>query len=346
MWMWLFIITPVIVNLWFRKLLNSFQIIGGVCHVVFFLASIISLVVLADHSTTDYVFRTVTHDITGWTNPGVAFGLGLLTMTFPVGGADGLLHMSDEIKSVRTSVAHSIIIATACNAIMDWCFAVTLLFTIGNVNQVINTSTSLPIIEVYYQATGSKAAATVFVFMNFIVLFFALLDTMASVSRLTWAFARDHGLPFHSFFSAIHPRYKMPLNALGLISVVCFLLSLIYIGSTTAYNAIISLSGIAASISYVIPILFIALRKVSGPPIKYGPFQLGRWGIPINTTALAYLCYIVTWMPFPQFLPVTRETFNYAGPVFGTLVLMALGDWFISGRKRFQIPVARNIPEF
>jgi len=267
-------------------------------------------------------------------------------MTYPIGGPDGLLHMSDEIKNVRTRVAHSIIIATVCNAIMDFCFAITLLFHIGNVDQVVNTTTFLPIIEVYYQATRSKTAATAFVFMNFIVLFFALLNTMASVSRLTWAFARDHGLPFHEFFSIIHPRFKMPLNAMGLISVICFLLSLIYIGSSTAYNAIISLSGIAASTSYIIPILFIALRKVSGSSIKYGPFKLGRWGIPINLTAIAYLLYIVVWMPFPQFVPVTRETFNYAGPVFGTIILMALGDWCISGRKRFEIPVPRNIPEF
>jgi choline transport protein len=138
----------------------------------------------------------------------------------------------------------------------------------------------------------------------------------------------------------------MPLNAMGLISVICFLLSLIYIGSSTAYNAIISLSAIAASASYIIPILFFALRKVSGPPIKYGPFKLGRWGIPINLTAIAYLLYIVTWMPFPQFVPITGETFNYAGPVFGTIVLMALGDWFISGRKKFEIPVPRSIPKF
>jgi hypothetical protein len=34
------------------------------------------------------VFNTLTHDISGWTNPGVAFGLGLLTMTFPITGID------------------------------------------------------------------------------------------------------------------------------------------------------------------------------------------------------------------------------------------------------------------
>jgi hypothetical protein len=103
---------------------------------------------------------------------------------------------------------------------------------------------------------------------------------------------------------------------------------------------------VAASISYIIPIAFILQRKVRGPPIVYGPFSLGRWGIPINLVAVSYLLYIVTWMPFPILRPVTGENMNYAGPVFLVILLCALGDWFISGHKRFQVPVARNIPEF
>lgn len=110
MWMWAFIVIPIVVNLYLRKVLNVLQIFGGVCHVVFFIASVITLAILAQRSSTDYVFKTLTHDVSGWTNPGLAFGLGLLTMTFPVGGeitmshhigiklifigADGLLHMS------------------------------------------------------------------------------------------------------------------------------------------------------------------------------------------------------------------------------------------------------------
>jgi choline transport protein len=81
----------------------------------------------------------------------------------------------------------------------------------------------------------------------------------------------------------------MPLNALALIAVVSFILSLIYIGSSTAYNAIVSLTAIGLNVSYVIPISFFLLRKVRGPPLAYGPFQLGRWGIPVNLASLAHL---------------------------------------------------------
>jgi len=138
----------------------------------------------------------------------------------------------------------------------------------------------------------------------------------------------------------------MPLNALALISVVAFILSLIYIGSSTAYNAIVSLTAIGLNISYVIPISFFLLRKIRGPPLAYGPFRLGRWGIPINMASLAYLIFIIIWMPFPQVLPVTRETMNYAGPVLIVIILAALTDWQLSGHKRFQVPLPRNIPDF
>jgi len=81
----------------------------------------------------------------------------------------------------------------------------------------------------------------------------------------------------------------MPLNTFALITVVSFALPLIYIGSTTAYNALISLPSIGLHVSYFLPITFIMLGKIRGPPVAYGPFSLGRWGVPVNMFALTYL---------------------------------------------------------
>jgi choline transport protein len=133
------------------------------------------------------------------------------------------------------------------------------------------------------------------------------------------------------------------LNALVLVCVIAALLSIIYIGSSTAFNAIISLQAMALCVSYIPPILFLALRRISGNPPQPGPFTMGRAGIPVNLLALAYLIFVVIWMPFPQALPVTGSNMNYAGPVFGAVILGALLDWVISGRKRFQVPVALKV---
>ena len=85
--MWAFIIFPFIGNFWFRRLLNTLEMIGAICHVVFFIVSIITLVVLAQRSTASYVFGTLTHNVSGWSNAAVAWGIGLLTVTFPLTGA-------------------------------------------------------------------------------------------------------------------------------------------------------------------------------------------------------------------------------------------------------------------
>lgn len=136
----------------------------------------------------------------------------------------------------------------------------------------------------------------------------------------------------------------MPLNALVLTSAVSFLLSFIYLGSSTAFNAIVSLTAIGLHISYILPIGFIMLRKIRGPPVAFGPFKLGKWGIPINLFSLVYLFFVIIWMPFPTELPVTAANMNYAGPIMLAVIIGGVADWFISGHKRFDFPVARHIP--
>jgi hypothetical protein len=112
--MWGLIMVPFLLNLWFRQLLNVFELLGGIFHIVFFIASIITLIVLARHSSVDFVFNTLTSGQSGWTNPGVSWGIGLLTLTFAISGAqwhppvlhfqvvdkslgyDAILHMSKD----------------------------------------------------------------------------------------------------------------------------------------------------------------------------------------------------------------------------------------------------------
>lgn len=84
--MWALIIVPFIFNLWFRKLLNVLETVGGLCHVVFYIISIVTLAIMAQRSTNDFVFKTLTHGQSGWDNLGVSWGLGLLTITFSVNG--------------------------------------------------------------------------------------------------------------------------------------------------------------------------------------------------------------------------------------------------------------------
>lgn len=251
-----------------------------------------------------------------------------------------MLHMSDEVKNAPRNVPLSMLYSVLINGAMALAFMITILFCLGDLETALESPTGYPIYAVIMGATKSKAATTalmVFVFFNGLV---SLFSSLASVSRLTWAFARDKGLPASNFLGRVHPTLRIPLNALMLVSVIIVLIQLINIGSTTALYAIVSISTIGLYISYVMPILFIFLAKIRGDQIVYGPWKMSRaLGLATNLFAVVYGIFIIIWLPFPPYMPLTAENFNYAGPIIGFVILLAFGDWFVgTGEKRFEVP--------
>lgn len=119
--------------------------------------------------------------------------------------------------------------------------------------------------------------------------------------------------------------------------VIC-LLSLINIGSSTAFNAIISLATVALYVSYIIPIFCLVLKRFSSEKIAWGPWTLGRYGPAINIFALCYGVFICIFLPFPSQQPITSVNMNYAAPVFGFVMLVAIMDWFLRGKKFYNGP--------
>lgn len=225
--MWAFIVAAVVCNLFLRRILNVFEVVGGILHVVFYIVAIIILTTLGKRSSPEFVFKSIISNVSGWNNPGVAWNLGLTTVVLPLSSFDGVLHMSkshpfipisiialpirltmslvDETKEPRKRVPLSMIISSVMNSTMLFGYLLALLFSIGgDVDEV--SAAQLPVLEIYYRIIGSKAAATVLVLMHAVTVTVSLFNLFASVSRLTWAFARDNGLPFSRFFTTVSIR--------------------------------------------------------------------------------------------------------------------------------------------
>ena len=120
------------------------------------------------------------------------------------------------------------------------------------------------------------------------------------------------------------------------------LLSLINLGSAAAFGALLALPTIALYVSYAIPIMLLLLRQLAGKHPKYGPWQLGRGSIPTKLLALAYLIYVIIFVPFPASKPVTSLTMNYAAPIFLGALGLTMVDWFVRGRKKFAVPTMQT----
>jgi choline transport protein len=80
--MWAITLLVLIINVWFINLLPALELVAGICHVAFFVALLIPLVVLSPKSSAKFVFTKLINDQSGWTNPGITWCIGLLTVTW------------------------------------------------------------------------------------------------------------------------------------------------------------------------------------------------------------------------------------------------------------------------
>ena len=144
----------------------------------------------------------------------------------------------------------------------------------------------------------------------------------------------------------VNPRSAIPERSVGLVTGIVFLLSLINIGSSTALNAVVSLSCIGLYVSYLLPMILLLTKRLRNEPIAWGPFHLNpRLGIIVNIYAIVYAFFICVFLPFPPYTPVTATNMNYAGPVFGSLILVALADWYFRGRMFYKGPIREDLDD-
>lgn len=107
--------------------------------------------------------------------------------------------MSEEVRRAKKAMPRSIFWTVATNSVLAYAIIVVILFTMGSLEDVLNSS--FPIIEIYRQATGSVKAATAMVSGLLVISLAVNLASIASTSRLTWAWSRDGALP--SWFSHV-----------------------------------------------------------------------------------------------------------------------------------------------
>ena len=96
--------------------------------------------------------------------------------------------------------------ATFVNGVLGIVMMITFCFAVGggdNLEQVLDSNIGIPVIQLLYNVTASKAGTVVMSVVLLILQYFSAITTIASSSRQTWAFARDKGFPFSNWLSYV-----------------------------------------------------------------------------------------------------------------------------------------------
>jgi amino acid permease (GABA permease) len=223
--------------------------------------AIISITVLACASPTFQSGKFVYGDFinrTGWPD-GVAWLLGLLQGAFALTGFDATIHMIEEIPRPHVEGPRIMLMTICIGMFTGFVFLSCQLFVLTDIDLAIS-STAGPLLEILYQATQNKAGAACLLVFPLVCMLFTTTSLMTTSSRMSYAFARDRGLPLSRIIAKVHPTLDVPVYALVWTTAWVVVFGCILLGSSSAFNAITAASVVALGVTYAIPPAINCLR--------------------------------------------------------------------------------------
>jgi amino acid transporter len=181
---------------------------------------------------------------------------------------------------------------------------------------------------------------------------------MIAASRVTFAYARDDCFPLSRLWKHVNVYTRTPVNAVWFNTAVgCACLLLIFAGEI-AIGAIFSIGACAAFVAFTTPICIRVFFV--GNRFRAGPWNLGRFSIPIGCIATAFVALMVPILCLPSVTgkDLDSTTMNWTSVVYGGPMvsspfpdpslevplltihsqLLVLIWWFVDAHKWFKGP--------
>ena len=298
-------------------------------------------------------------NLTGWSFPGAywlyVFPIGMLLSQYMLTGYDASAHVSEETRDAATAAAKGMVRSVWISALIAWIITVVMIAAVpkGAYEDIAFVGiNSAP--ELFNQSVGGNVAKLM-VFIAVAGQFFCGMCGLTSLSRMTYAFSRDRGIPGHGWWHRINPKTRTPTNSVWFGVVVCTALGCLSLvqnkNYSVAFFAFVAITSIGLYTAYVTPVY---LRR-RNPDFRAGPWNLGRWSKFVGWTAIVWVGIIDILFVLPQYGPVSVfwppwdgdkiNSFNFAGPIFIVFLLAIWVWWRVSARNWFTGPRVQGSQE-
>jgi amino acid transporter len=205
--------------------------------------------------------------------------MGLSTLV----GFDASANMAEEAKDPYRSVPRAIVGSVVAAAVLGMLFVIALTVAITDMGRVSRSAS--PVAEIMNEQFGPGLERP-FLLVIAIAFFGAALVTMAAVSRIIFAMARDGRFPAHGLLKRVNPRTRTPIPATLAVLALGIVLMVVMPGG--ALLQLILAGAILTNIPYAMTIvLYLVVRRKLGR--KEGAFSLGRFEVPVAVIALLWV---------------------------------------------------------
>lgn len=251
------------------------------------------------------------------------FLLGLMLPAYTITGFDASAHTSEETIDAARQVPKGIVNSVIWSGVFGWAMLVAVVLAFPNMNDAAAKGANA---FFWMMDTVLPAPLKIALYIGIgISQYLCGLATVTSASRMTYAFARDRGLPASGSLRSVSHKYRTPVTAIWMVSI----LSVAFTVYTPVYSTITAVCVIFLYISYVIPTA-LGLFAYGRTWTRMGPWTLGKW-----YRVVAGLCVLICALLI--FIGVQPPNDNALGVTLGALAATAL-VWFGYERRKFQGP--------
>lgn len=297
-----------------------------------FIASIVTLLTVSDTKQSgDIVFRDY-ENVSGW-GDGWAMVIGITSCLWAYSGVDGPTHLAEEVPKPSRNVPIAIFLTVGLGIITVVAWIITLMFVVKDYDAVINSS--VPILEVYNQALGSKVATTIWSVYYIVMFYEIVLNLFIFGGRTIWSLSRDGGIPFPNWFTHLEWG-NSPVRATAVMLILDIIIGVLYVASSAAYNSFINLTLFALNITTTLPQAVLLFRGRGCLPER--SFSLGKAGPAVNLVATLFVIFFSITFCFPTDMPVDASSMNYLVVVMAIAILFPIAGWWGGLKKTFTGP--------
>jgi amino acid transporter len=196
--------------------------------------------------------------------------LGSLLPAYTITGFDASAHTAEETVGAAENVPRGIVRSVLVSGVAGWILLSALVLAIPTLSHGAEQGSQ---VVFWTLRSALPPLLTWFLFVALSVAqYLCGLATVTSASRMTYAFARDGGLPFSNRLRQVSPTFQSPVAAIWTVALSAILFT-VY---TPVYSTITAVCVIFLYLSYVLPTAlgYFAYGKSWR---KMGPWTMGAW---------------------------------------------------------------------
>jgi urea carboxylase system permease len=284
---------------------------------------------------------------TGYIGPFLAAAL---TSSYVLFGYDTAGSLAEETTEPRKKVPWAIIQALSAAGLMGAFVMLFALMAVKDINlpEIALASGGLPYIV---KNVLGDSLGNVFLCDVIMAITACALAVQTGTVRLIFSMARDNTLPFSRALSHVSGASKTPVVPALITGTLAIMILVLNVNIPKIISLVTSMAVLWANLAYLCVTVTLLRMRLKGWPEKGGSgikeiFSLGRWGLPINITAVLFGVLIVLNLSWPRADVYGTDWYQlYAAPLFTGILLGIGGVYYTFVQKRKAGVISEHVAE-